>query len=212
MKEYEKQLEEANESLQRKVEALETRLSWEEKTKDLRTLAVEYHKMDKEIYDVNMTKIVDGFLSLDVNCIIDMWKKGFRINTVVGKKNDDGNFFCGKRYSVYIAGPFNNNRIGYDSEHMFAMNLEVLRSTWSPLIHDQCSIVIEHNRVCDFSGVIAQSTHTLDKKYSKQIVDFHKKIDICKSFMNNLITSNLYVKRDTFKFPWTDIPGTSQCG
>ena len=205
-REYISQLEQANQSLQERVEELEKRLDWEEKTKDLRQLAIEYHRMDKEIYEVDKNKIVDSFLSIGVDTIIDMWKRGYRIGTIEKSLTGEMEIFGRKRYSAFIAGPFNGNRIGYDNDKFFSMEISVRRSKFYPLMKDKCFLLFEHNRLCDFSGAIAESCHILSPDKSKDILDLVKRIDICKKIMNSTVIG-AYVKRDSFKFPWTDIPG-----
>lgn len=206
MEEYTKQLEEANEALQRKVEELESRLSWEEKTKDLRTLAAEYNKMDKEIYTVNKDKLVKSILSLDANSIIDMWKNGYRISTEI-REVDAFGLFSKKRYSVTIVGPYASGNISYDKNKFFGVQVSVRRSKFHPLVSDKCFLVMEHNRVCDFSGAIAESAHIIDSSKSKDIMNLMERVDICKLMMNgHLASQDCDIKLDTWKNPWTDIP------
>lgn len=210
MEEYTKQLEYANEALQRKVEELESRLSWEEKTKDLRTLAAEYNKMDKEIYTVNKDKLVKSILSLDANSIIDMWKNGYRVSTEIKNTGYDDEILKGKRYSVTVVGPYAAGRISYDKNKFFGIQLAVRRSALHPFIREKCFLVVEHNRVCDFSGAIAESVHLIDTCNSKDIYNLIERINICKHMMNGkLLSQDCDIKLDTFKNPWTSIPGVN---
>jgi hypothetical protein len=211
MSQYEKQLEEANESLQRRVEELEIRLSWEEKTKDLRNLANEYHRMDKEIFSVNKNKLVNSILSLDNNSIISMWSNGYRISTrcsdILDDNDIDFGFFPRKRHSVTIVGPYRNGDVGYDSDKFFGIVLSVRRSFFRPFISDKCFIIMEHNRVCDFSGAIAESVHSIDSIRSKDIFNLIKRVNICKCMMNGkLCNQDCFIKLDTFRNSWADMP------
>ena len=195
-KSYISQLEKANHSLQDKIEELEKKLNWEEKTKDLRNLGHEYHKMHDEIYKINVETIVNSFLSIDVGTILSMWGGGYRISTEVIDSYD--HTLIGKKiHRVSIVGPFNDGRIGSDRDKFFAMALSVLRSNFHPLIKDKCFCIIEHNRIDDFNGSICESAHVIDAKYSKVIFDFIKKIDICKNIMNGECVK-AYLKCDTF--------------
>jgi hypothetical protein len=202
--EYIAQLENANQFLQDKVEELEKRLDWQDKTKDLRHLAIEYHRMEQEIYKVDKTKLVDSFLSIDVNTILDMWKRGYRIGTTQRSSYTDTSFFGRKRYAAFMCGPFNENRIGFDKDNFFGIEISVRRSKFYPLMKDSCFIILDHNRTCPFSGAISESCHMLSPDKSKDILDLVKRIDICKKMMNGNVMG-AFIKRDTFKFPWTDI-------
>lgn len=205
--EYIEQLEYENSKLKDTIEALHKKCEWEEKTKDLRTLASEYHKMHDEIYKVNIDNIVNHFLSIDANSIIDMWSNGYRIFTEVRDVDDIGIFFK-KRYSVHIVGPYTRGHISFHRDKFFGICLAVRRSKFYPFVSDSCFLTMEHNRVCDFSGAIAESCHIIDSKRSKDIINLIEKVNICKGIMNGKLTSmDCYVKRDTFKFPWTDIDG-----
>ncbi len=202
--EYISQLEKANEFLHYRVEELEKRLDWQEKTKDLRQLGIQFHRMDKEIYEVDKTKLIDSFLSIDANTILDMWVKGYRIGTNERSCFSDTSFFGRKRYSAFICGPFKDDRIGFDKDKFLAMEISVRRSKFYPLVKDSCFLILEHNKLCPFSGAIAESCHMLNPNKSKDILDLVKRIDICKKMMNGNVLG-AYVKRDTFKFPWTDM-------
>jgi hypothetical protein len=205
--EYISQLEHANESLKNKVEELESRLTWEEKTKDLRALAVEYKKMDKEVFTVNKDRLVNSILTLDSNTIMDMWSNGFRITTGIDRVDYCGQLFTPTRHSIYIVGPWSAGKISYDTNKYFAVSLSVTRSFFYPLVSDKCSLDIQHNRVCDFSGAIAESVHCVDRNIQKDILELIKRVNICKYMMNGkLLSQDCYVKIDTFKNPWTDIP------
>jgi hypothetical protein len=208
MSEYEKQLEEANEALQRKIDELESRLSWEEKTKDLRVLAAEYHKMwGGEIYSTNKDKLVNSILSIDCNSIISMWKNGYRISTHI-KKVDSYGLFEQTKYAVDIVGPYSSDNVLHDRDKFFGIEIAVYRSRFHPLVSDRCCLIMEHNRVCDFSGAIAESIHTLDRSNSKGIMNLMERVDICKRAMNGkLLIQDCYIKLDTWKHPWTAIPG-----
>ena len=205
---YTRQLEEANEALQRRVEELESRLSWEEKTKDLRVLAAEYHKMDQEIYTVNKNKLVNNIISLDSNSIIDMWKNGYRISTKVENTGYSDQILKGKRYSVTIVGPYAAGRISYDKNKFFGVQLAVRRSAIYPFVREKCFLVVEHNRICDFSGAISESAHLIDSCSSKDIYNLINRVNICKHMMNGqLLAQDCCIRLDTFKNPWADIPG-----
>ncbi len=205
--EYIRQLEHANESLKNKVEELESRLSWEEKTKDLRELAVEYKNMDKEVFTVNKDRLVNSILTLDSNAIMGMWGSGFRITTVIERDDYHGQLFTPTRHSINIVGPWSAGKISYDTNKYFAVSLSVTRSFFHPLVSDKCFLAIQHNRVCDFSGAIAESVHCVDRNIQKDILDLIKRVNICKYMMNGkLLSQDCHVKIDTFKNPWTDIP------
>jgi len=205
--EYIRQLEHANESLKNKVEELESRLSWEEKTKDLRALAVEYKKMDKEVFTVNKDRLVNSIHTLDSNTIMGMWSNGFRITTGIERVDYCGQLFTPTRHSICIIGPWSAGKISYDSDKYFAVSLSVTRSFFYPLVSDKCSLSIQHNRVCDFSGAIAESVHCVDRNIQKDILDLIKRVNISKYMMNGkLAAMDCALKIDTFKNPWTDIP------
>lgn len=205
--EYIRQLEHANESLKNKVEELESRLSWEDKTKDLRTLAVEYKKMDKEVFTVNKDRLVNSILTLDSNAIMDMWSNGFRIVTGTESEGYCGQLFTPTRHYINISGPWRAGKISYNSDKYFAVALSVTRSFFYPLVSDKCLLAIQHDRICEFSGAISESVHCVDRNIQKDIFDVIKRVNISKYMMNGkLLSQDCSIKMDTFRNPWTDIP------
>jgi hypothetical protein len=215
-KDYISLLEDENARLRDKIEILSRKTEWEEKTKDLRTLGAEYKKMDEEVYSVNKDKILNDFLSLDTASIISMLEHGYRISTSQEPVSDPC-FIPKIRHAVNIAGPYVQGIISYNSETFFAVSLSVRRSRFYPLISDSCFLTFEHNRVCNFSGAIAESCHMIDSKHGNTIIELLSRVNMCKKIMNGKLLCmdedkdghpvNCRVSRDTFKYPWTDLKG-----
>jgi hypothetical protein len=207
--EYIKQLEESNQKLQDRVEELETKLDWREETKDWRTMA-ESLRTDKR-HDWRFgelrsskedCKMIDGILSMSGETINDMWMHGYRINTFC-EQVDDGHLWSRRKHGFTIICKEGSK---YPP---FAVSIYVSKSAF-PWVSNRCYILMAHNKICDFSGSMAQSFNRLDSSLDKRILNMVKLIETCKVSMNgrllNMKATQWYSFPDKFFSPWADVP------
>jgi hypothetical protein len=207
--EYIKQLEEANQKLQDRVEELETKLDWREETKDWRAIAETLHtekswdNYGNLVTNDKTCKMIDGILSLPGETINNMWMAGYRINTFSERSGADGYLWSRGKIGFSIV---NKESSKYPP---FAVSIYVSKSVF-PWISNRCYILMAHNEICDFSGSIAQSFNKLDSSLDKRIMNMVKLIETCKVSMNGRLLKmtadrgwHLYDKHFS---PWADVP------
>jgi hypothetical protein len=209
--EYIKQLEEANQKLQDRVEELETKLDWREETKDWRAIAETLHtdgwrmgawnRYGELVTNDKACKMIDGVLSLSGDTINDMWVAGYRINTF-SEQVDDGHLFSRRKNGFSIV---NKESSKYPP---FAMSIYVSKSFF-PWISNKCYILMAHNEICEFTGSMSQSFNRIDSCLDKRIMNMVKLIETCKVSMNGRLlkmAADKWYPSDKFLSPWADVP------